>query len=92
MTASIRKRMERALAEIHDHVSKPMPKHVLWPRLGVAMNAALGEDPACRSPEARWHDLGPVEMEILIEALEERAAIVNDGPHRFTNAKEHDAA
>lgn len=95
MTAAIRKRMERALAEIYDHVSEPMPDHQRWPRLGLLMDAVLGLDPACRSPEARWLELGPVELAILVEALEERAAIVNDGPHRFTqptDAKETTAA
>ena len=83
MTASIRKRMQRALAEIYDHVSEPMPEHKLWPRLGLHMDAALGPDPACRTPQARWGELGPLELEILMEALEERAAIVNDGPYRY---------
>lgn len=33
-----RKRVHRALAEIHDHVSEPLPERRLWTLLGLAMD------------------------------------------------------
>lgn len=85
VSAAERKRVYRALAELDGTVSEPMHPARTSKLLGAAMDRYLG--PATMSIWERWNRLSFVEVEMLLEALEERAAIVNDGPWRPTVAR-----
>lgn len=84
-TSGQRKRVERALAEIEHFVSEPLSKPRLHALLERAMNRYL--DVSTMGPLERWTFIGPVEMELLLEGLEERAAIVHDGPYRYEDRR-----
>lgn len=84
-TSSQRKRVTRAIQECIGKVSEPLPAAKLYELLERAMDRYLG--PATMGVTERWYTLGPVEMEMLIEALEERSAIVHDGPLRYDGGK-----
>jgi hypothetical protein len=78
-TSSQRKRVVRAIQECIGKVSEPLPFSELYDLLERAIDRYLGPVIGMGVTE-RWYTLGPVEMEMLLEALEERAAIVHDGP------------
>ena len=78
-TASQRRRVERAIAEIAGEVTDPIPQHRMIAKIGEAMTRYLG--PAIGMTELeRWELIGVVEIEALLEALEERSALMHDGP------------
>jgi hypothetical protein len=79
-TSSQRRRVERALGEIEGVVSEPLAPARLAALLERAMDRYL--DVSTMGPLERWTFIGPVEMEVLLVSLEERAAIVHDGPWR----------
>lgn len=80
-TTTAKKRVCRAIAELVDHVSEPLPAQRLHDLLERAMNRYLGPAIGMGAME-RWYTMGESDLEILVEALEERSAIVNDGPYR----------
>jgi hypothetical protein len=80
-SARYRKRIQRALMELEGDVSNPLPAARLGALQAQAMDRYLGKALGMGSIE-RWYSLGPVEMELLVEALEERSAIVHDGPFK----------
>lgn len=80
--AASRKRVTRAIAELVDEgISEPMPAGRLYELLERAMNRYLGPSTGMGVTE-RWYTLGVLEMSILVEALEERSAIVCEGPYK----------
>lgn len=85
-TSAQRKRVVRAIQECIGRVSEPLPARELYELLERAMDRYLGPSVGMGVTE-RWYTLGPVEMETLVEALEERSAIVHDGPITFDGRK-----
>lgn len=74
--SSLRKRAQRAVGELVGNVSEPLPSRTYDRYFGAAMERVLG--PAIgMTPAMRWFDLGPLELEQTVDALEERAAIVH---------------
>lgn len=84
-SASYRKRVYRAIAELEGDISNPIPPGKMHGLLEQAMDRYLGRALGMGSIE-RWYSLGPIEMETLLEALEERAALVHDGPFQYGKA------
>lgn len=78
-TAKDRRRVQRAIAEIEGDVTQPIFEYRMLELLGDAMTRYLGESIGMSALE-RWESMGVAEMAILLEALEERSAIVHDGP------------
>lgn len=72
--AVARKAIKRALLELSGNTNEPMQAHVWWNAIAQAMNRYLGPSIAMTA-EDRWDRLKMVEIWMLTEALEERAAI-----------------
>lgn len=72
--AVARKAIKRALLELSGNTNEPMQAHAWWNAIAQAMHRYLG--PAVgMTTEERWDRLKMVEIWMLTEALEERAAI-----------------
>ena len=69
-----RKAIRRALMELSGNTNEPMHPSAWWNAIAHAMNRYLGPSIGMTTEE-RWNRLKMVEIWILTESLEERAAI-----------------
>lgn len=72
--AVARKAIRRALLELSGNTNEPMRPAAWWNAIAQAMNRYLGPSVGM-SAESRWDRLKMVEIWLLTESLEERAAI-----------------
>ena len=72
--AVARKAINRALLELSGNTNEPLRPAAWWRAIEAAMNRYLGPSIGMTTDE-RWHSLAIVEIWILAESLEERAAI-----------------
>ncbi|TFH46691.1 MAG: hypothetical protein E4H01_09515 [Lysobacterales bacterium] len=72
--AVARKAIKRALMELSGNTNEPMHPAAWWNAIAQAMNRYLGPSMGMTT-EQRWDRLKMVEIWLLTESLEERAAI-----------------
>ena len=76
--AVTRRLISRAMLELSGNTNEPMDPAAWWNAIGKQMNRYLGPAIGMTIRE-RWHSLKLVELWILSDSLEERAAIAGWG-------------